>query len=657
MPSRLSHPNELLQVLKSALEDRSLYFDVESNHAAVHRADWEFWGVGLTGKNHSIYVPAESEYAELAAKAIWAFDGDVIDHNPKFDLSALKKQFRLSGFPKSVVDTMIGMNLLNENINPKALGLKAIVLKLFDYEMERYDQAIIFGRHSDHFARYCEDDTIQVKRLWEWMKPRLEKEGLMDLFRKIRMRCLKTVADMEAYGFGWDLATAKELMLVYQEAAESKEAEARSVLGEGINLRSGDQLAARLFGKKSEGGLGIPTTGVPLTDSGKRYKVDSDTVEMLAPRFPIMRVIAEMSNAQSTITKYIWKLTEYAMADPNSRVHPETWLVSTTGRTRQQNPPCQTEPKTPKHDYVTDPELLKKGKRVFIEKYRIRRGHRARPGYKFLVADFSQFQLRLNAHIAPDPVMLKVFCSWKCTKCGSNGLSEKLLIECPKCHAKPNEAILKGDGALGFWHGEDLHQQTLENVNAFLGRPVLKDRRDAKDCNFALIFNATAWKMNLEHPRYSISEWDQIIKGFFNEKTGYVGTKVYHLKTERLLDTKGWVQDIFGARRRFSKGEIMKSRKHALNQAINFPVQSSEVNYAEYCMGLIQEDMIEQGMWNDGRVDTVGCCLAQFMHDELVIEAPDEMVSEASDIMLNRMRYAVPLKVPIDAELKVSDTW
>jgi len=116
----------------------------------------------------------------------------------------------------------------------------------------------------------------------------LEADDLTKLFTGISMPMTKVVADMEMYGFKWDLNVAEKLLLLYKKKATEMEFEIKMEMGdEKINLRSGDQLAKKLFTSIEDGGMGVSTKGVDRTKSGKRYCTDKDTLEKLAPKYPI----------------------------------------------------------------------------------------------------------------------------------------------------------------------------------------------------------------------------------------------------------------------------------------------------------------------------------------------------------------------------------
>ena len=143
-------------ILESCAKNKELFFDIESNHQYVSQADWELWGIGISDGTTGVYVPVEAPLCSYVAEKIWGFDGRVIGHNPKYDLRGLKKAYRLRGYPKKIICTLIALNLIDENLNPSQVGLKPTILRLFDIQMMTYEEAVAFGRGSEEFAQLPE---------------------------------------------------------------------------------------------------------------------------------------------------------------------------------------------------------------------------------------------------------------------------------------------------------------------------------------------------------------------------------------------------------------------------------------------------------------------------------------------------------------------
>jgi len=638
------------QIFLRAEETGSMAADIECSHPEdkyavdIWRPDWVLDGIALASDEDAIYVTEPALLGEIVS-ALWSTKACVVGHNLKFDLMGMKKTFRNPNFPENIADTMIAQNLLDENLYAGQIGLKPSVKRLLGIEMVEFDE-VSSDRTSSAFKEYAADDARNTLLLWKHFEPLLEAEGLLHLFNSVHMPMLKVCTDMELLGFRWDFEVAEELIAVYLDKKMQLQQDLSEEFEESINLNSGDQIAKKLFSSIKDGGMGIPTTGVPMTKSKKRRSVDAATLDILAADYPICSRLKDYRHATDMISKYLAKISAYSLDDPNGRTHATTWLISATGRTRQQNPPNQTIPKFTKFYAQAGLEGDKN-----YEPYKIRRGFNAGPGRVLLKADFSQFQLRLCAHISKDKEMKRAFTSWSCTVCGKSGDSSELLLNCPECHAEPDERILTDPLVNGFWHGLDLHQLTYEACS-----DVMDSRQDGKTANFALIFMASAKRMHIEYPKFSIPQWEKIIFDFFSK---YKGVRAYHEHLEKVMDSGSEVRDIFGRKRRVPKSEIRRSRKHALNQLVNFPVQASEVHYAFLCCDSIRQRLREINLWNEGDISNPGCGIVHFMHDEIIVDAPNnpEIVDKVGKIMLDVMRTRVKLSVPVNAELEVGVSW
>jgi DNA polymerase-1 len=267
----------------------------------------------------------------------------------------------------------------------------------------------------------------------------------------------------------------------------------------------------------------------------------------------------------------------------------------------------------------------------------------AQPGYKFVVADFSQIELRLMAHFSKDPMFLKAFRDWQCTACNSKGSDTKILHKCPKCGAAENEAILKDKSIPAFWHGLDLHTMTAEMVPALHG-----NRQSGKTANFALIYAAGATRMNMEAPEFSIGEWQDVIDDYFQT---YSAVRHFHKYMEQVLNTSHETRDIFGRKRRIHPFVIKKSFKHALNQIINAPIQGSAAGIIQLASTKLRKIMIEKGYWQKEVI------VVNSVHDETDTEVREDKLDEVIPMMKDCFENIVSLEVPIRVDIGVGANW
>ena len=596
-------------------------FDVEH----PPELDWSKPGFRLTG----VSFATDGMAGFVRDSAVWQFiilelfpeDAlEAIAYNGKYDLKCLVAVGCINStqYPKGFCDPMVAVNLLDDNRQPNRLGLKLVVYDLFGHTMVNFEDAWAKGELSDEFADYATEDAVWEWKLGKHLRGKLKDQNLWKLFSVIVCPVSTVFADMELNGIGWDLKGARRLLWGFQKLRDEAEVKVREVVGD-INLNSGDQLAKVLFED-----LGFDSTGIPMTKSGKRKAVDSDAMDKLAARYPVCADIRTYRTSTKMINTYVEPLTRMALDDPHGRIHPTFWVVSATGRTRSEKP-----------NFQNIPAWLG----ALFKHLSIRKNVVARPGYKLIVADLSQIELRMVAHISGDANFLKAYREWQCKVCGASGSEDvQILHRCPNCGVLENEKD-------GFWHGLDVHQQTTDLVKVLAG-----NRQHGKMCNFALVYYATAYRMHYEYPAFSVKQWEAIIEEYFAPHA-YIGVRQWHVQMERLLDSCGVTTDVFGRKRRIPRADIRRHYKHALNCFINFGPQSSACALIELSLVKIAEHFRKEGVWM-GDVQP-----SNFIHDEIVLEVREDCVPDVVPIVVDYLENSVRFKVPIRTGIEIVDRW
>ncbi len=595
-------------------------FDIEHHpDLELHKEHFDLHGCSFSNGRTCFYVKNKEKVQEITSALFPLKNLEAVAFNGKYDVQCLLQSGWASSYPEKLVDPMIGLNLLDDNKHPNQLGLKENIFEIFGHRMMTFEQAYSFGMDSPQFTKYACDDSEWEFKLWSRVKDELEHQKLLKYFMAVP--AISFFADVESAGIMWDLDNARSLMREYVKVRDQLEEEIYADLGM-LNLNSPKQLAQRLFCD-----LGYPTEGLRKTDGGE-ISTDSDNMELLAHKYPICKKIVKYRTAAKMLGTYIVPLSHFALSSKDQRVHPKFWLVSATGRTRCDSPNLQNIPAHLNEDF----------KHLDIRKMFI-----ARPGYTFVVADFSQVELRIMAHFSKDPGFLKAFRDWQCTACHSTGSSLKLLHKCPKCGAQETDAILKNKTIPGFWHGLDLHQITADKVPALKG-----NRQTGKTANFELIFCGGAKKMAATHPEFSVDQWQEIIDEYFEE---YSGVKHFHNYIEQILHSIGQMRDIFGRVRRIPKRVIKASAKHALNQLVNFPIQGSAAGMIQLASSKFRKIMIQKGYWMNGVV------VVNSVHDETDMEVRDDLVEEVVGIVQDTFENNVSLEVPIRVDISTGKNW
>jgi len=600
-----------------AISNGVCVMDVEhSLDMSIYREGFSLHGCGFATGEEVIYIKDKDEMRYLV-NAIYD-NCEVIAHNAKYDCKCMIVDGIVDRFPPKVRCTQIAMNLIDETLNDSELGLKPLVLKLFGYEMNKTEDAASLGLDDPKFIEYALDDVIYTLKLWEYELPKLHSLKLWDYYTRIVLRSIPTISEMEMFGIKWSIPHAKGQYDKLAVLRDKLYKEIRGFLGN-VNPNSGKQLSDRMFGQ-----LGYSTKYTEKGKSGS-YCVDDEVLSKMANKYPVCGIIGLYRTCNKLISTNLEPLSKQAIENKDHRVHPNFWLTSATGRLRSSNPNLQNQPNV----YGMQDVLKEMG----ID---IRSGFIPQEGWRHIVYDFSQLELRIFAKLSNDKTFTDAFQCWECRICGAKGRHTKALHACPKCGVAEDEKK-------GFWHGLDLHQTTTDNI------PVLQGKRSlGKVANFALIYFATEWRMHYDHPDLSIKKWKEAIDGFMNT---YTGVRKYHEKAIMMLKQGKSFRDLFGRRRYISPNEAQKSFKHACNQVINFPTQATGSGMVQISANKLRDQWIEEGIWGN-KVK-----LILNVHDELCAEAHESVAEKASYDMKYNMENCVDFGIPIFADGKILDTW
>ncbi|MGU3779786.1 DNA polymerase I [Burkholderia metallica] len=237
---------------------------------------------------------------------------------------------------------------------------------------------------------------------------------------------------------------------------------------------------------------------------------------------------------------------------------------------------------------------------------RIREAFIASPGHRIVSADYSQIELRIMAHISGDASLLRAFSQ-----------------------------------------GEDIHRATAAEVFGVTPLEVNSDqRRIAKVINFGLIYGMSAFGLasNLGITRDAAKLY---IDRYF---TRYPGVAQYMEDTRAAAKEKGYVETVFGRRLWLPEinGGNGPRRQAAERAAINAPMQGTAAD-------LIKLSMIAVDDWLTR--DKLASRMIMQVHDELVLEVPDDELSLVREKLPEMMCGVAKLKVPLVAEVGAGANW
>jgi len=352
-------------------------------------------GISVTDGGDAWYLPVGHEAGEnLDRDAVFPELKRILEnpavrtvgHNIKYDAVILRR----NGIdPANIAfDTMIAAYVLDPGSRRYALD------KLADdhlkHRMQSITELIGKGKNQRSFAevdiesaaRYSGDDVVTTFRLRELFAPRLEQEGLFDLFDTIEMPLVTVLMDMEMRGVMLDIPFLEDMSDDLARMMDVLERTIYDIAGEEFNINSPKQLGKILFEK-----IGLRTRR--RTKTG--YSTDIDTLKALANSHELPRHILDYRQLAKLKSTYVDALP--AMVNPDTgRVHTSyNQAVTATGRLSSSDPNLQNIP--------IRTELGREIRKAFV----------APEGYVLLSADYSQIELRIMAHMSGDKVLREAF--------------------------------------------------------------------------------------------------------------------------------------------------------------------------------------------------------------------------------------------------------
>ena len=347
------------------------------------------------------------------------------------------------------------------------------------------------------------------------LEQRLAALGLRRLHDELELPLARVLAAMEADGVrveSADLAAAGEEFASKRAAAET---EAFRLAGHALNLGSPKQLGTVLFDE-----LKLPV--LRRTKTG--YATDSDVLERLADRHPIVAAILEWRKYEKLINTYTDVLR--AAIDPaDGRIHATLQqTASASGRL-----------------IATEPDLQRTPVRT-AEGKRIRRAFVAPPGMRLIAADWSQIELRVLAHVSGD------------------------------------EAL-----TAAFREGADVHRRTAGELFGVAPPAVTHEQRGVgKTVNFATIYGqgASALGQILGIARAEAADY---IEKYFRT---YAGVRAWLDRTIEEAHACGYVTTITGRRRWIPElaSNNPVDRQAGERIAANTPIQGSAADLCKMAM-------------------------------------------------------------------------
>ena len=352
-----------------------------------------------------------------ALKPLFFSDKLKIGHNIKFDLKSIAKYYRGVVPLKPFFDTLMAAFII-DNRNRTALNLAACAERELSLKVEKGVGAEVEAHAFSVVAKYAGIDAEVTWNLYKTFSPKLQS-GLKDVW-DLEMGLIPALCDMELTGATIDVKELTSLKASLEKDIDLAKAKAWKLTGKPFSMNSIKEKQELLFSPKPEGcgikpnlrvrvALTARGQAVAATDASNltiyHYSVSSDALEFYRSKDELVDAILEYQDLNKLMTTYVMpylggEVTRTTMGKEkvfdkkslliNGRVHTNFKAHGAeTGRFSSSDPNLQNIPSAGEYGKLI--------RNLFV----------APPGYKLIVADYSQIEPRIIASFSKDPIMVK----------------------------------------------------------------------------------------------------------------------------------------------------------------------------------------------------------------------------------------------------------
>jgi len=423
-------------------------------------------------------------------------------------------------------------------------------------------------------------DALAVHHLAGALNDSVSAQGMAELYDGIENPLVRVLARMEHVGVAVDVVELRALYERLGNEVRRLGGELRALAGrDDLNLNSPTQLRQLLY---DERGLS------PGKKTKTGYSTDAATLEKLRDQWP---EFIEPLLAHRELEKLRGTYGEGLLAEvsDDGRIHATfNQTVARTGRLSSDKPNL--------HNIPVRRDEGRQFRKAFIPG----------GGYRLLVADYNQIELRCIAHLAADPGLIAAFTG-----------------------------------------GEDIHTATAARVFSVEPLDVTLDQRSkAKMVSYGLAYGMEAYGLG---QRLNIRTEDAalILAAYFE---AFPNVRAYMEATVVEARKCGYTETLFGRRRPIP--ELMNSnpriRQAGERQAMNAGIQGLAADI--FKVALVRIDQALES-------ERLGSRLTLQVHDEVLVEVPDAERDHVGQLVVDLMRGAAQLDVPLEVNVAWGDTW
>ena len=572
-------------------------------------------------KNQGRWTPVFAEPPEQllpgdvfkALKPLFVSDKLKIGHNIKFDLKSIAKYYRGVVASKPFFDTMMAAFII-DNRNKNGLSLKDCVKRELKIDVEKGVGAQVEVHSFSEVAKYSGIDAEVTWKLYKHLEPRIAERNLTKVWG-LEMDVQAALCDMELSGASVDVEELKKLKSRLETDIDLAKGKAWKITGRAFSLNSTQEKQRVLFLPKEEGGRGIKPNfklKVALTAKGQEtyaqdpskltiyhYSVSAEALEFYREKDELVDAILEYQDLNKLLTTYVIpylggevvhttsgkaKILDKKSLLIDGKIHTNFKAHGAeTGRFSSSEPNLQNIPSS--GDYG---KLIRN---LFI----------APPGYKLVVADYSQIEPRIIASFTKDPIMMN-----------------------------------------NYLEGGDIYT-TIGNVMSV-------DRKAGKVLVLAMSYGVGPDKI-AQSIGCNLTQARKLLDNFSSRFHNIATYKAKVIRMAANVKPTPYVETIFGRRRYIpelvSKDTGLKNR--AERQAFNTIIQGSAADLMKLALVRAHSCFTDEPDVN----------VILTVHDELVTVAREDLAEETAEAIRESMEgIKLPeITVPLIADVKIVDRW
>jgi len=404
----------------------------------------------------------------------------------------------------------------------------------------------------------------------------LAEKGQARLYEEIERPLVGVLARMEVVGIQVDVTYLRDLVAELSAEARVLEEQVQDLAGVRFNVGSTPQLRTVLYET-----LGL----TPQRRTKTGYSTDAATLERLRDEHPMIEVLLryrEIEKLRNTFGESL--LAEVA---EDGRIHASfNQTVARTGRLSSDHPNL--------HNIPVRSEDGRRFRRAFVPA----------PGWRLLVADYDQVELRVIAHLTGDPGLLEAFRA-----------------------------------------GVDIHATTAARIFGVAESEVTPSMRaKAKMVSYGLAYGMEAYGLS-QRLGVPVAEAEQILDAYF---AAFPAVRSYMDRTVAEARERGYTETPLGRRRMIPEltSSNYRLRQAGERQAMNAGIQGLAADLFKVALVRLDEHL-----------RTRRSRLVLQVHDEVLVEAVPEEVEELRVSVPAIMGEAFPMDVPLSVHLAVGESW